>query len=73
MPVQFAHYLAGIARGEMGTSLFTRRPISEDLLNRQPATMELAIYAMIVAVAGGKRNAASLDKRTETRCETPMN
>jgi hypothetical protein len=53
--------------------LFTKRPVSEDLLNRPPATIELAIYAMIVAVAGGKRNAASLDKRTATRCETPMN
>jgi peptide/nickel transport system permease protein len=53
LPVQFVHYLAGIAGGEMGTSLFTQRPVSEDLLDRLPATLELAIYAMIIAIAGG--------------------
>lgn len=53
LPVQFAHYVGGIATGELGTSLFTQRPVSEDLLNRLPATLELAIAAMIIAVAGG--------------------
>ena len=53
LPAQFAHYVAGIATGDMGTSLFTQRPVSEDLLSRLPATLELAIYATIIAVVGG--------------------
>jgi len=53
LPVQFAHYVAGVATGDMGTSLFTQRPVSEDLLSRLPATLELAIYATIIAVVGG--------------------
>lgn len=53
LPVQFAHYVGGIVTGNMGTSLFTQRPVAEDLLDRLPATLELAIYATILAVAGG--------------------
>jgi ABC-type dipeptide/oligopeptide/nickel transport system permease component len=53
LPVQFARYVADVARGNMGISLFTQRPVAEDLLARLPATMELALYAIVIAVAAG--------------------
>ena len=53
LPVQFWRYLATVARGDLGTSLFTRRPISEDLVTRVPATLELTIIAVIIAVGVG--------------------
>jgi peptide/nickel transport system permease protein len=34
LPVQFASYVARLARGDMGTSLYTTRPIVEDLAHR---------------------------------------
>jgi peptide/nickel transport system permease protein len=37
----------------MGISLYSQRPVAEDLIGRLPATFELAIAAMIVAVAIG--------------------
>ena len=37
----------------MGTSLFTQRPVAEDLIARLPATLELALYAMALAVLIG--------------------
>jgi peptide/nickel transport system permease protein len=37
----------------MGTSIFTRRPIAEDLLHRLPATIELTVVAMVVSVLLG--------------------
>jgi ABC-type dipeptide/oligopeptide/nickel transport system permease component len=46
-------YYADLLRGDLGRSLFTRRPVSEDLLARLPATIELTLAAMIVAVAVG--------------------
>jgi ABC-type dipeptide/oligopeptide/nickel transport system permease component len=53
LPVQFADYVARLARGDMGTSIFTRRPIVEDLAHRLPATIELTLVAMIVSVLVG--------------------
>ena len=53
LPVQFARYVEGVVTGDMGISLFTQRPVAEDLLSRLPATMELALYAMILAVVAG--------------------
>ena len=38
LPWQFTHYLRDVATGNMGTSLFTQRPVAEDLWTRLPAT-----------------------------------
>ncbi len=53
LPVQFVHYVTRLVRGDMGTSLFTTRPIAEDLAHRLPATIELTLVAMIVSVVVG--------------------
>ncbi len=53
LPVQFADYIARLARGDMGVSLFTRRPILDDLLQRLPATIELTVAAMVVSILVG--------------------
>ena len=53
LPVQFGHYVRDIVMGDMGTSLFTQRPVADDLAERLPATFELAIYAMVLAVLIG--------------------
>ena len=49
MPVQFAHYVSGVARGDLGRSYITDRPIAQDLLERFPRTLELAGAAMLLA------------------------
>jgi len=53
LPVQFARYVSRLARGDMGTSLYTTRPIVEDLAHRLPATIELTLAAMAVSIAVG--------------------
>jgi ABC-type dipeptide/oligopeptide/nickel transport system permease component len=53
LPNQFAHYLSGVARGDLGTSYITRRPILRDLLQRFPATLRLAGAAMLFAAIVG--------------------
>jgi peptide/nickel transport system permease protein len=47
---QYARYLAGLARGDLGTSLRTAKPVSSQIVERVPATVELAATAMVVAV-----------------------
>jgi len=49
LPVQFLRYVGDILRGEMGKSLYSQRPISEDLRARLPATLELTIVAVTLA------------------------
>src|SRR5881396_1012926 len=49
LPVQFVEYVGRLARGDMGTSIFTRRPIAEDLAHRLPATIELTVAGLAIA------------------------
>jgi ABC-type dipeptide/oligopeptide/nickel transport system permease component len=53
LPLQFIHYVGGVVRGDLGTSYITRRPILDDLLERFPATLELAGAAMLFAAVTG--------------------
>jgi peptide/nickel transport system permease protein len=48
--VQFGSWLWGVLRFDFGTSLWTGRPVIEELLVRLPLSLELAILATIVSV-----------------------
>ena len=48
--VQFATWLWGVLRFDFGVSLWTGRPVVEELLIRLPLSLELAILATTVAV-----------------------
>jgi len=48
--VQFGTWLWGILRFDFGNSLWTGRPVIEELLIRLPLSLELAIAATIVSV-----------------------
>jgi peptide/nickel transport system permease protein len=51
--VQLGDYATGIASGDWGTALHTRRPVLDDLGRVVPPTLELVICAMVVALALG--------------------
>ncbi|MDQ2961822.1 MAG: peptide ABC transporter permease, partial [Pseudomonadota bacterium] len=53
LPVQYAEYIAQVARGDLGTSLTTHEPVLGEFLTLFPATIELAFFAMLFAVALG--------------------
>jgi peptide/nickel transport system permease protein len=48
---QYSSFLGGLARGDLGTSLRTGAPVTTLILERAPATFELAVAAMAVALA----------------------
>lgn len=48
--IQFVRYLGGLVRGDLGTSFLTSRPVVDDLRQRFPATLELTVCAMTIAV-----------------------
>jgi len=51
--VQYGRWLVNMLRGDFGKSIRSRRPVTEDILLRMPATLELAIAGLILAIAGG--------------------
>ena len=50
LPIQFSRYLSRLATLDMGTSLHSRRPVAAMIAERFPATAELAVAALIVAL-----------------------
>lgn len=48
--VQYASYLRGILRGDLGVSRFTFNPVTFDIAHRLPATLELAITALLMMI-----------------------
>lgn len=47
---QFLRYVAGLARGDMGLSLSTGRPVAQEVMARLPASLELALAGFVLAL-----------------------
>ncbi|HVR44397.1 MAG TPA: ABC transporter permease [Thermoanaerobaculia bacterium] len=47
---QYVAYLAGIAKGDLGTSFRTQRAVTDEVFDRYPATLQLAFGGMLVAL-----------------------
>jgi peptide/nickel transport system permease protein len=47
---QYMHYLGRLAHGDLGTSFRTNEKVADEILARYPATIELALGAMLVAL-----------------------
>lgn len=53
LPVQYGRFLWRLLQGDLGRSIMTRSPVTAELKLFFPATVELALAAMIVAVLVG--------------------
>jgi ABC-type dipeptide/oligopeptide/nickel transport system permease component len=51
--VRFGHYVSQIAKGDLGRSYITNRPITRDIRERFPKTLQLAAAAMLFAAFTG--------------------
>jgi peptide/nickel transport system permease protein len=51
--VQFGHFVAGLLRGDLGRSIRTHELVTVEVLQRFPATCELTLASMALAVCGG--------------------
>jgi len=51
--VRYFSYLSGLLHGDLGTSFRTHNPVTKDLASAFPATMELVMFAFIVALVLG--------------------
>ena len=53
LPVQYGRFLLGALHGDLGQSFATDAPVSEEILARLPATVELSLSAMLIAIVVG--------------------
>ena len=53
LPLQYVDYLKVTVHGDLGTSITTRRTVASEIRRRFPATIELAVAAMIFAIGIG--------------------
>jgi peptide/nickel transport system permease protein len=53
LPQQYVTYIKGLARGDLGMSFTTRRPVAEDLKRYLPATLELGLIAFVLSTIIG--------------------
>ena len=53
LAVQYVDYLKGLAQGDLGRSMSTRRPVLDELMDRFPNTLILAVAGVGVAVLLG--------------------
>lgn len=51
--VQYFDYLGSIVRGDFGSAITTKRPVSGTIAARFPATLELTVASMVVAILVG--------------------
>ena len=51
--IQYLRYVENVAKGDLGTTIRTRRPVTDELRERFPATIELTIAALLFATLLG--------------------
>lgn len=51
LPVQFVDYVADLARGDFGNALSTGQPVLSEITSRLPASAELTLFALVIAIA----------------------
>jgi peptide/nickel transport system permease protein len=51
LPEQFIRYVENLARGDLGQSISTGQPVTEELMRRLPASLELTLLSLILSFA----------------------
>ncbi len=53
LPVQYGRYLSSLARGDLGRSITTHRPVTVEILRQMPFTFLLALFGAVLGVVIG--------------------
>jgi peptide/nickel transport system permease protein len=69
IPEQFLIWCQGVLQGDFGTSITTNQPVLSLVLGRLPATLELSIMALVMAVILGGALALTGTRQRGTKVE----
>jgi ABC-type dipeptide/oligopeptide/nickel transport system permease component len=72
IPEQFLIWGSGVLGGDFGTSITTRQPVLGLVLGRLPATLELSMMALVMAVILGGFAAVTGTRRRGTKTEAAI-
>ena len=72
IPEQFLIWISGVLRGDFGTSISLRQPVLALVLGRLPATLELSVMALVIAVVLGGFMALTGTRLRGTRTEAAI-
>ena len=53
LPVQYAYWIGGVLRGDLGESMRIQQPVSQLIAEKLPVTVQLAVMAMLFALLIG--------------------
>lgn len=53
VPVQYLRYMRGLLRGDLGRSFYFHRPVFAALIEKVPATAQLALFTVLVIIVIG--------------------
>ena len=53
LPMQYVQYVIGVAQGDLGSSVRTRRPVLDEIRDRYPNTLILTFASLLVALVVG--------------------
>src|SRR5512143_416407 len=53
LPVRYAYWLGGVLQGDLGESLRMQKPVTALIAEKLPVTIELALIAIVIALAIG--------------------
>jgi len=53
LPVQYYYWLQGAVQGDFGLSLVTQRPVTTDIIEFFPASLELVLFSGLLSAVGG--------------------
>src|SRR6185295_13747141 len=53
LPVRYLYWIKGVLHGDLGESLRMQKPVTELIMEKLPVTLELAFFAIIIALVIG--------------------
>ncbi len=72
IPAQFLIWCQGVVQGDFGTSITSNQPVLSLVMGRLPATLELSIMALVIAVALGGVIALTGTRNRGTKLEAAL-
>ena len=72
IPEQFVIWAGGVLSGDFGMSITARQPVLDLVLGRLPATLELSLMALVIAVFIGGVSALTGTRERGTRIEAAI-
>ncbi len=68
MPVQLVRWFGRLVQGDLGQSIFLRKPVTEAILDRVEPTLLLTLFAIVISIAdrrAGRRHLGPLPQHAD--------